>query len=53
MVDHFIKHYESIVEKIKKPSKRIQISIYNSATYNLNYSHLIHLLEIVFNELKN
>lgn len=53
MVDHFIEKYDSIVEKIKKPSKRIQISIYNTATYNLNYSHLIHLLEIVFNELKN
>lgn len=53
MVDHFIKNYYSIIEKIKKPAKRIQISIYTSATYNLNYSNLIHLLEIVFNELKN
>jgi len=53
MVEHFIKNYDSIIEKINKPAKRIQISIYNSATYNLNYSYLIHLLEIVFNELKN
>ena len=53
MVDHFIKHYESIRRQLEKPSKRINISIYNSASYNLDYFHLIHLLDIVYNELKN
>jgi hypothetical protein len=53
MVEHFIKNYETIRQKIKKPSKRIQLSIYSVASYNLNYSHLINLLDIVYNELKN
>ena len=50
MVDHFIKNYHTICEKIKKPSKRIQISIYTIATYHLDYLHLLHLLEMVYNE---
>jgi hypothetical protein len=50
MVDHFIKNYQVICEKIKKPSKRIQISIYTIALYHLDYSHLLHLLEMVYNE---
>jgi len=53
MIEHFIKNYDSIIQKIQKPSKRIQISIYTTATYNLNYSHLINLLQILYNELKN
>ena len=52
MIEHFIKNYESIIKKIQKPSKRIQLSIYSNISYNLNYSQLIHLLEIVHNELK-
>lgn len=52
MIDHFIKNYDSIFEKINKSPKRIQLSIYSTASYNLNYSHLTHLLEIVYNELK-
>ena len=52
MIDHFINHYESIVQKINKSPKRIQLSMYSTASYNLNYSHLVHLLEIVYNELK-
>jgi len=53
MVDYFIEHYEMIRARIQKPCKRINISIYNTATYNLDYFHLIHLLDIVYNELKN
>jgi ubiquitin-conjugating enzyme E2 Z len=52
MVDHFIKNYDSIIKKIQKPIKRIQLNIYSNNSYNLNYPQLIHLLEIVYNELK-
>jgi hypothetical protein len=52
MIEHFIKNYDSIVKKIQKDSKRIQLTIYSTSSYNLNYSHLVHLLEIVYNEIK-
>jgi hypothetical protein len=52
MIEHFIKNYQSICDKIKKPSKRIQLSIYTVSSYHLDYTHLMHLLEMVYNELK-
>jgi ubiquitin-conjugating enzyme E2 Z len=53
MIEHFIKNYQSICDKIKKSSKRIQLSIYTVSSYNLDYTHLMHLLEMVHNELKS
>jgi ubiquitin-protein ligase len=50
MIEHFIKNYQDICDKIKKPSKKIHLSIYTIASYNLDYTHLLHLLEIVYNE---
>jgi hypothetical protein len=53
MVEHFIKNYASIRGKIEKPSKRINISIYTVASYNLDYTQLIHLVDLIYNELNN
>jgi hypothetical protein len=50
MIEHFIKNYQDICDKIKKPSKKIHLSIYTIASYNLDYTQLLHLLEIVYNE---
>jgi ubiquitin-conjugating enzyme E2 Z len=52
MVEHFIKNYNDIYKKIDKETKRIQLSIYNTSSYNLDYIYLKQILTMVFNELK-
>uniref|UniRef100_A0A6C0EUL8 Ubiquitin-conjugating enzyme E2 Z n=1 Tax=viral metagenome TaxID=1070528 RepID=A0A6C0EUL8_9ZZZZ len=52
MVEHFLQSYEAIIKRLDKPTKKIQLSIYNSTSYNLEYLQLSNKVNMVYNELK-
>ncbi len=54
IIDNFKTKYQFIIDKIKsKQNKQFNLSVYNNMSALLDYSNLIHKINLIYNDFKN